>query len=305
MHQSSAPPLHLLRDMALFVEVARRRSFTAAAAHLGLPPSTLSRRIAALERSLGLALLSRSTRRVDTTDAGRDYLARCADLVEAARVAHEAVGRGTQTVTGTLRLSCTPDFAGFYLPALLEALTREHPALDVELDLSPRAVDLRTESLDAAVRIGALPDSALVARPLGHLRRGFYAAPSYLDAAGAPQDPDELGDHMAVRLQGGEAGQRWRLRPASGGPVREVAVRGRFAAGSLGMVRELVLRGAGIGALDEAMAAADLREGRLRRVLPGWSLTDAPVHLLTVSRYVPARVRVFGDRLAARLTAPG
>lgn len=295
--------MDLLRDMALFVEVVRTRSFTAAAANLQMPASTLSRRIAGLERSLGLALLTRTTRRVDVTDAGASYFARSAHLVEEARVAHEQIRRGAEVATGTLRLSCTPDFATFYLPALLEALTRQHPAVNVELDLSPRVVDLYSEQLDAAVRIGPLPDSALVARRLGTLSRGLFATPVYLLGAGAPTSPQDLTRHMCVRLQSGAAGRAWRLsadQRQNGEPLR-IEVEGRFVAGSVSMVRELVLRGAGIGAIDELIVREDVAQGRLVRVLPDWSMAPAPVHLLTVSRFAPARVKVFGDLLAARL----
>lgn len=297
--------MDLLRDMALFVEVVRTRSFTAAAANLEMPASTLSRRISGLERSLGLPLLTRTTRRVDVTDAGADYFARCAHLVEEARVAHEQVGRGAQVATGTLRLSCTPDFAAFYLPPVLEDLTRQHPAVNVELDLSPRAVDLYSEPLDAAVRIGSLPDSSLVARRLGSLRRGLYAAPAYLAKTGAPDSPGDLPRHMCARLRPGEAAGTWRLLPRSnaGGEVTsvDVHVQGRFVGGSFSMVRELVLRGAGIGIIDQLIVREDVAQGRLVAVLPEWTLPDAPVHLLTVSRFMPARVRVFADMLTARL----
>jgi DNA-binding transcriptional LysR family regulator len=295
--------VELLRDMGLFVEVVRTRSFTTAADNLGMPASTLSRRIARLERSLGLTLLTRTTRRVDVTDVGADYFARCAHLVEEARVAHEQIRGGAQRASGTLRLSCTPDFATLYLPSVLETFTRQHPAVNVELDLSPHVVDLYGEPLDAALRIGALPDSTLVARRIGSLRRGLFAAPSYLDASGAPASPHDLAGHMCVRLQAGEPGRVWHLMPtgAPGDEPRRVDVGGRFAAGSVSMVRALVLRGAGIGALDRLMVRDDLEQGRLVAVLPDWELASAPVHLLTVSRFAPARVRLFGDLLSEKL----
>lgn len=326
----------LLRDMALFVEVAQSRSFTRAALELGVETSTVSRRVAALERDLGLPLFSRTTRRVELTQAGSDYLAQCLPLVEAARVAHESVGRGAQEATGTLRLSCTPDFAVIYLPPVLEAYTRRHPQVNVELDLSPRAVDLHGEPIDAALRIGPLADSSLVARPVGWLARGVYASPAYLRLAGLPQRPSDLAHHMAVRLRGGEAARQWRFgrrEVAHGnrgaghvGAARRgaaemgaagvaatdavaqeavaeevVTVSGRFAAGSVSMVRELVLRGAGVGLLDERLVAADVSAGHLQRVLQDWTIPPAPVHLLTVSRFVPARVRLFAQMLAEAL----
>lgn len=296
-------PLELLRDMALFVQVVRARSFTAAAANLGMPTSTLSRRIAGLERSLGLALLTRTTRRVEVTDAGADYFARSAHLVEEARVAHEQIRRGAAVATGTLRLSCTPDFATFYLPPVLEAFTRQHAAVNVELDLSPRLVDLYSEQLDAAIRFGSLPASDLVARRVGALSRALFAAPSYLRTAGVPVSPQDLSGHMCVRLQSGDAGRSWQLSPrcSDDGNALRIEVDGRFAAGSVSMVRELVLRGAGIGALDQMIVQEDVAQGRLTTVLSDWVMSPSPVHLLTVSRFAPARVRIFGDLLIESL----
>ncbi|MFY7867091.1 LysR family transcriptional regulator [Roseateles sp.] len=306
IHAIKGRALDLLRDMALFVEVVRKRSFTAAAAALDMPASTLSRRISTLERSLGLSLLSRTTRRVEMTESGAAYYARCVPLVEAAQVAHEQIRQGSEWATGTLRLSCSPDFAAFYLPEVLEAYTRQHEGLSVELDLTPRVVDLYSEALDAAVRIGRLSDSSLVARRLGALGRGLYASPDYLAMAGQPRSPEELAQHMGVALKAGEANKRWRLRPVSASAPRpgssvEVEVRSRFAAGSVTMVQALVLRGAGIGVLDHLMSREALRRGQLVRVLPEWAVPDAEIYLLTVSRFVPARVRLFGDLLQARL----
>ncbi|MEN9419417.1 MAG: hypothetical protein RI988_3037 [Pseudomonadota bacterium] len=295
--------IELLRDMALFVEVVRTRSFTAAAANLDMPASTLSRRIAGLERSLGLALLTRTTRRVDVTDAGADLFARSAHLVEEARVAHEQIREGASVATGTLRLSCTPDFATLYLPPVLEAFTRQHPAVNVELDLSPRVVDLYSEPLDAAVRIGSLPDSGLVARRMGAVSRGLFASPAYLRSAGVPSSPHDLSGHMCVRLQSGDTGRAWRLNsgPRHDGEALRIEVSGRFVAGSVAMVRQLVLLGAGIGALDQLIVREDVAQGRLIPVLPNWVMAPSPVHLLTVSRFAPARVRLFGDLLAQRM----
>ena len=293
--------MELLRDMALFVEVVRTRSFTLAAAKLGMPTSTLSRRISGLERRLGLRLLNRTTRRVEVNEAGASYYARCAPLIEEALLAHEQLADTVAVARGTLRLTCSNDFATLYLPELLVAFTREHPGVGVELDLSPRMADLLGEQVDAALRIGPLADSALIARPIAALRLGLYAAPSYFDVAPAPSHPEALAGHMCIRMGSGEAQSHWRLsRTTQAGQdeSHRVAIAGRFVANSVAMVRRLALLGAGIGAIDELMARDDLAHGRLLPVLPGWHLPPIPLTLLTASRLVPARVRLFGDFLA-------
>ena len=297
-----------LWDIALFVEVVRTRSFTKAAARLGMPPSTLSRRIAALERGVGLRLLNRTTRRVDVNEAGAAYYARCAPLVDEARVAHEQLAQTVHVAKGTLRLACSADFATLYLAPLLIEFTQIHPQVNVELDLSQRLVDLLAENVDAALRIGPLRDSTLIARPIARLQLGMYAAPSYFAIAQTPREPEDLKRHVCIRMRSDERGSTWRLtrHPASGAALqtRTVAVQGRFVVSSVSLIRQLTLRGAGIGVIDESMAADDVAHGRLHRVLPEWRLPMAAVNLLTPSRLMPARVRLFGEFLSTKFARP-
>ena len=292
--------MHLLRDIELFVEVAKARSFSKAAQHLEIPTSTLSRRISAMEHALGLRLLNRTTRKVEVTEAGATYFARCAHLVEEARVAHENLSASALIPSGTLRLACTPDFAALYLPDVLIAFAKAHPAVEVELDLSSRRLDLTSENIDAALRIGELPDSGLVSRRLGWLQHRLYAAPAYLRMHGRPQSPQELAQHAGIRIRSGSGGAQWRLVDAQGGTAT-TRIPSRFVAGSVAMARELALRGAGIAALDRRAVEEDLRTGRLETVLSGWPLAPVPLHLVSASRLLPARVRAFSDLLAQSL----
>jgi DNA-binding transcriptional LysR family regulator len=292
----------LLRDMALFVEVAQTKSFSKAALRLEMPASTLSRRIAGMERAVGLRLLNRTTRRVDLSEAGAAYFARCLPLVEEARIAHEQLVETTTVARGVLRLTCSADFATLYLPRLLVEFTQMHPQVSVELDLNPQLVDLATERFDAALRIGTLRDSTLVARPVGQLQLGLFAAPSYLSLAAAPREPEDLARHVCIRMRADEPSSTWRLgRDGAPEAGRSVTVTGRFVAGGVAMVRELTLLGSGIGAIDKFMAAVDVAAGRLVPVLPGWHLPGSTLTLLTPSRLMPARVRLFGDFLELKM----
>jgi DNA-binding transcriptional LysR family regulator len=299
--------MQLLRDIALFVEVVNTRSFTRAAANLDMPPSTLSRRISWLEREIGLKLLNRTTRRVDVTEAGAAYYARCAHLIDEARVAHEQLAETVHKARGTLRIACTPDFAMQYLAPVIVEYTRRHPEVSVELSLSSRVEDLLFENLDLALRIGHLPDSALVARRVATLQLGLYAAPSYFAVVAPPDHPEDLRQHMCLRMRSNEAGSTWRLSPsrASGstGSI-SVPVTGRFVASSPLLIRQLTLLGSGIGVIDRAAASDDVKAGRLLPVLPEWRLPPVPLHMLTSSRLAPARVRLFGDLLSECLPTP-
>jgi DNA-binding transcriptional LysR family regulator len=299
--------MHLLRDLALFVEVVNTKSFTRAAENLDMPPSTLSRRISGLERQIGLTLLNRTTRRVEVTAAGAAYFARCAPLVEEARVAHEQLAETVNIVKGTLRIACTPDFAVQYLAPVVVEFTRRHPLVNVELSLSSRVEDLLVENLDLALRIGRLPDSTLVAHRVATLQLGLFASPGYFGVVAPPEHPDDLRQHMCIRMRADEGGSTWRLShnasPGITGLV-SVPISGRFVVSSTLMIRQLTLRGAGIGVIDRTAAVADVKSGRLLPVLPDWQLDPVPLHMLTSSRLVPARVRVFGDLLGEGLLTP-
>jgi DNA-binding transcriptional LysR family regulator len=289
----------LMRDVELFVEVVATRSFTRAAQRLDMPMSTLSRRISELEKGLGVRLLNRTTRKVEPTEAGANYYKRCAHLIEEMRLAHESLAEVAHRVRGTLRLSCTADFATLYLPDVLVSFAKANPETRVELDLSSRRVDLILENVDAAIRIGRLIDSGLVARRVGTLRSWLVASPLYLRANVIPQVPADLGSHAFVRLQGFAHSTPWMLQPAGGkGSGFSFEAPSRFAAGSMAMARELLLRGAGIGLIDARMAAQDIQRGSLRRVLPDWQGPDTPLNLVTVSRLWPARLARFADELA-------
>ena len=297
--------MDLLRDIALFVEVVKAGNFTRAAAQLDMPASTLSRRIAGLEQEIGLRLLNRTTRRVEVTDAGAAYFARCAHLVEEALIAHEDIAAAVNAIKGTLRLACPVDFAQNYLPGPLAEFTRQHPQVDVELDLSSRVVDLAAGQYDAALRLGPLPDSNLVARHIVDLQAALYAAPGYLRDAPKLATPDDLVNHACLRLRTHAGMAPWPLLPTSAKARGAVVVPelppGKYRADNTGLLRRLALAGAGITAIDTTLVAEDVAAGRLQRVLPKWRIVPVPLHLLTPSRLVPARVRTFATFLANHL----
>lgn len=305
--EHSASTAHLLRDIALFVEVVNARSFTRAAEHLEMPTSTLSRRTSQLERQIGLRLLNRSTRRVEVTDAGAAYFAKCAHLVEAARVAHEEVMGAQQRVQGTLRITCSADFANHYLPGLLASFVQQHPQVRIDLDLSSRVVDLVSENIDLALRLGPLADSSLVARKVGELHSALYASPDYLRRAGRLRTPADLSAHRCLRRRGAAVDSTWRLVPSkpSRSPAgakavgQDVVVDGPFVVSSVTMIRKLAVEAAGIGVIDDGMARADVEAGNLVRVLPAWRMPPVELHALTPSRLMPVRVRTFIDELLA------
>jgi len=302
MEQSSAEQGIDPNDLLIFARVAELGSFSRAAERLGLPKSTVSRRLAALEQRMGERLLLRTTRRQTLTEFGLQLLEHARQVVAEL----DAVGllreQRQAAPSGRLRVSMPGDFANMVLVDSLAAFMALHPAISLELDLSPRRVDLLGEGFDVAIRMGDLADDALlVASKLAVFTHGLYASPGYLAEHGDPQTPDDLAGHAAVRLMrgNGEAAgwtllqgeQRWTGVPA-----------GRVSANSPEMLIRLASAGAGIAAVPDHYAVADVRAGALRRVLPGWDLPTSTAWAVYPGRkLMPAKTRAFVDMLQVAL----
>lgn len=277
-----------LNDMALFVEVVKAMSFRRAADATGVPNSTLSRRITALEKAIGLRLLHRTTRRIELTEAGQIYYERCRRIVDEARLAHEQLGELLAEPSGVLRASLPVDFATIFLAPLIAEFARRYPGLRFDFDLTPRTVDLVSEPFDVAIRMGEPKDSNLVARLLARLPARLYASPGYLAAAGEPAHPAELAGHECLGF------------PKSGGwtvhndrETVEVKAGGRYVLNSVGMIRRLATLDQGIILLPVEVVAEDLASGRLQAILPEWQGTPVPVYALTETRLLPAKTQHF------------
>jgi DNA-binding transcriptional LysR family regulator len=292
--------MDLLNDMALFVEVARAMSFRRAAEAMGIPNSTLSRRVSALEKAIGLRLMHRTTRRLELTEAGQIYYERCKRIVEEARLAHEQLGELLAQPSGVLRASLPVDFANSTLAPLIAEFALRHPGIRFEFDLTPRRVDLVSEPFDVAIRMGASEDSTLVARLLATLGTHLYASPAYLLRVGEPGQPADLGTHDGLSLKTA-ARTVWKLsRPGTDQAV-EIDIGGRFQLNSVGLLRRLATLDLGIALLPDIVAAEDLAAGRLQRVLPDWQGPPTPVYAMTETRLLPAKTQRFIEFLRERL----
>jgi len=290
--------------MRLFVEVARTKSFRGAAEALDMPNSTLSRHISELEKKIGLQLLHRSTRKVELTAAGEVYFKRCQSIVEEARIAHESLLDVVERPSGTLRVSMPVDLATGHLAPILREFAKAYPLISFEFDVTPRRVDLQSDPFDLAIRIGPPPTtpSTLVARQIALLPRYLYASPDYLKAAASLTHPDDLTKHVLCIGQGATNQEEvWRTFHRGEERVN-VMIASRFRMNSVGLSRALAVSGVGIAVLDTDLAREDVASGRLRRVLPKWSLAPVPVHAITDTRLLPARTRLFIDFIKARLS---
>ncbi|WP_310052198.1 LysR family transcriptional regulator [Agrilutibacter niabensis] len=287
-----------LNDMALFVEVVKAKSFRRAAEAIGMPNSSLSRRISALEKAIGLRLLHRTTRKIELTEAGQLYYERSKGIVDEARLAHEQLGEMLAQPSGVLRASLPVDFANVFLAPLLAEFAQRYPGISFEFDLTPRRVDLVTEPFDVAIRMGEPPSSSLIARQLGRLSQSLYASPRYLELSGEPSQPLDLAQHECLRFYSAKGGT-WTLR--RGTETVEMEVGGRFRLNSVGMLQRLAIQGLGIAVLADEIVAEDLANGHLSRVLPQWNAATVPVYAITETRLLPAKTQRFIEFLRDRL----
>ena len=285
-----------LKDMALFVEVVKAKGFRSASDVLGIPNSTLSRRIGELEKSIGLRLLHRTTRRIELTEAGRIYFERCKRIVDEARLAHEQLGEMLAQPSGVLRASLPVDFAVTYLAPLIAEFASLYPGITFDFDLTPRRVDLVSEPFDVAIRMGESSHSQLIARMLATLTPHLYASPGYLERSGEPGKPAELERHECFNILRQGA---WTLH--DGKKTATVTVGGRFTLNSVGMLRRLATLDMGIILLPEEIVADELASGKLRRIMPQWHGTPQPVYAMTETRLLPAKTQRFIEFLRARL----
>lgn len=291
-------------DLILFAHVIEAGSFSKAAERTGLPKSTLSRRITALEAKLGERLLTRSTRRLAITEFGERILDHAKRLLEETEAASAMALHRQGTPRGVLRVSMPPDFRELDLTPLLLQYAASYPEVRLELDLSPRRVDLLAERFDLAVRAASrLPDDGtLVARKLCEMTNGLYASPAYLKRYGIPASPPDLLDHIGLRLIGGNGeALPWRL--ARGTETWEGLPNGPLAVNSPGLQRDLAAHGMGIVALDQRFAEKMLEQGLLQRVLPEWCLPTVTLWCVTPGRrLLPARTTAFIEMLRATLS---
>lgn len=287
------PPLN---DMALFVEVVKAKGFVRAAEAIGMPSSTLSRRISMLEKSIGLRLFNRTTRRVELTEAGRAYFEQCERIVDEARLAHEKLSDLLANPTGVLRVSLPVDFANVYLTDLIAEFARDFPGIRFDFDLTPRRVDLISEPFDVAIRMGEPDDSRLIARLLTKLDPYLFASPDYLARNGEPSHPRDLANHDCLHMP--RAGL-WHLK--NGNTTFDVEVQGRFMLNSNSMIRGLAARGQGIALIPGQIMAEQVKAGHLVRILPSWQGAPIPVYAITETRLLPAKIQRFIEFLQARL----
>jgi DNA-binding transcriptional LysR family regulator len=299
MHEKSGGQLDQIETFAAVVE---HGGFAAAARTLGKDPSVLSRRIDALERRLGVRLLARTTRKVALTEVGAAYLQKIRVVLSELAAADVEAAEGAARPRGLLRVTMPGTFARLWVIPWLPAFLREHPEIEIELELGDRFFDLVEEKFDLAIRLGGLADSALVVRHLASYETVLCASPAYLAEAGAPHTPEDLQSHRCLGLTVPNFWPDWRLR--RGEERASVHVPRQFRTNDGGSMVLAALGGGGIMLASEWSCGRHLAEGRLVRVLPEWRMDhegNAQI-VLPPGRLVPAKTRIFIERVVAEFS---
>lgn len=286
-----------LQSMKVFVRVAQHAGFAAAARDLRLSPAAVSKHVTALESQIGTRLFDRTTRRVGLTEAGRIYLDRCVECLQALEDADAAVSELAKQPRGVLRVTAPIDFGENLMPVVAELLNT-HPGIAIELRLSNRVVDMVEEGIDVAVRVAHSLDGRYVARLLARSRLAFFGSPEYFRKHGRPRKPEDLASHRCVAF-------------AEPKPMDEfVFVRGRkktrvrfhpvLTTNNGDAMRAALHRAVGVGPLPSFLARADLDVGRIEPILLDWSLPEYGVFAVYPHRrFLSPKVAVFVEALRA------
>ncbi len=290
-----------LAAMEAFVRVVDAGSFSGAAKQLRLGQPAVSKTIAQLEDRLGARLLLRSTHRLTPTEAGRNFYERAKRAIEEADEA-ELAARGTAaTLSGRLRFCGPLTFTRLLVMPCLSIFLTEHPALDIDVVLEDRDLDLVAAGIDVALLIGRLADSAVTARKIGQCQRRVIGTPAYFEAKGVPQTPADLLAHQAIIYAQRDGGANWTLR--QGTSETTVTVNGRLRVSATEGVREGALAGLGFAIASEWAFARELKSGAVISVLDDWSLP--PVNLWAVfptGRQASAKARAFASFIESQMS---
>jgi DNA-binding transcriptional LysR family regulator len=290
-----------LNEIAVFTRVVQAGSFTAAAKVLGMPKSTVSRKVSDLEERLDARLLQRTTRRLSLTDVGRTYFDYGVRIVHEIEAAESAVSSLQDKPRGLLRVTIGTNAR--WMADMLADFAKRNPELRLEVLATGRNVDLVEERFDVAIRAGTLADSSLVARKLGSSAWHLVATPAYLKKRGRPRAPEALSGHDCLMF--GTGAPTFDIRLERGTDVRDVAVTPRMLVNDFDILYAAATAGLGIALLPAFHCADDLRTHRLEGVLREWVAPPVPVHVVyPTARHLSAKVKAFIEHLQQRMTPP-
>ncbi|MFZ6656727.1 LysR substrate-binding domain-containing protein [Undibacterium sp. TJN19] len=291
-----------LRRMALFAQVVRYGSFTAAAGAQNVATSVLSAAVSQLEDELGVRLLHRTTRRISLTEVGQSFYEKCVDMLASADAAQEAIAAHSGEIVGRLRITAASDMAENIILPALTPLARIHPRLLLDIQVADQIVDMAAQQIDLSIRSGWMRDSSLVARKLADLHEVLVASPAYLKQAGVPASPDDLRHHRIIGLTRFTDPTTLILKHQNGTSAK-INLTPAAMTDSVRMLSEMAMTGYGLARMLAYTAAPALRDGTLVTVLKDWQLPGAGFYAVTLKRElqpqkVNAAIKALADFLA-------
>jgi DNA-binding transcriptional LysR family regulator len=290
-----------LNEILVFARVVQAGSFIAASRALGIPKSTVSRKVAELEERLDTRLLQRTSRKLSLTDAGRIFYDHGARIASEVEIAERAVTTLKQTPRGLLRVTAGPNAT--YLSPIVRDYLKRYPEVRVELFTTTRTVDLVEDRFDLGIRAGRLPDSTLIARSLGEVAWFLAATPAYLKRHGRPRSPEDLAKHDVLHF--GSGSDRVTIRLRRGEEQAQVELLPRLVTTEIDLLHTAALGGIGLALMPAFQCIEDLRAHRLERVLREWEAPRTPVHVVYPStRHISPAVKSFVEHLHAKMTPP-
>ena len=291
-----------LAAMEALVRVVEAGSFSGAAKQLRVGQPAVSKTVAKLEDRLGARLLLRSAHGLTPTEAGRDFYEHAKGSIEKAEEAELAARGAAATLSGRLRVNAAVTFARLHVMPRLPIFLAEHPALDVDVVLDDRGIDLIGAGIDVALRMGQLADSSLTARKIGQSPRRVVGSPAYFEAMGIPQMPADLAAHQAVVFEQPAGGTEWVFR--RGSAETSITAKGRVRVSAAEGVREGVFAGLGVAIASEWMFAPELACGAVKSVLDDWSLPQIDLWaVFPTGRQATAKARAFATYIENQLRA--
>jgi DNA-binding transcriptional LysR family regulator len=285
-----------LNDIAVFVKVAQLGSFSRAAHALGMPVSTVSRKVTSLEDQLGVTLMQRTTRKLNLTAQGRAYYNQCSEPLSQLSDAESALTRTQKKPEGLLRVSAPVLFGQEPFYEFLSLFLKKYPGIQVDLFITNLFVDLIADNVDVAIRFGELRDSTIIAKRIGRSVRYLVASPAYLKGRAHPAKPEDLTKHQCVMLNGRNNEAEWHL--VSGRRSVKVDVSGPLSSRDFQSVSAFIYKGHGIGFLPASYCEEQITRRELIRILPEWSSPEIIIHAVyPTRRFIPSKLQVFLDEL--------
>lgn len=283
-----------LKRMFIFFHVVDTQSFSGAARQLGIARSAVSRHISLLEKSIGVRLLNRTTRRLSLTEVGETYYQSCARIVAEAETATRRISQLQDEPQGTLKVAAPISLGNQFITPLVREFMRRHTALSVELLLDDQIIDMVKEGIDISIRVGWLHDSNLVARKLGDWPRFLCASPDYIERHGRPESPAQLVDHEWIIFTTLPTPYHWTFTKNK--RQERIQVKGRLKTNNADAIRSSMLAGAGIAAQASFLVRDDIKAGRLEHLLPDYDCGSVGMYAVYQDRrYQQAKVRLFID----------